>query len=229
MTRLPISFSILLSKYWLKRLGGVNEEPSSETFKTFANVNFLFFHLSWIFSHSLCWHLGKESSLQPYPSLPYLKQTKTNSESTNMYLRPWFGTHRNDTKQGCLEFWLKCPFSLAHSFGYSLQALKELIWKKKIKGFLTLNSLFMFISHLCCDFNQQSPGIATWSLFDQETSLCCPELDVPPSLTDFIEGGVDDGALLCSRSAGCKQELGADKHSQDPVGAHGIWIPSSLK
>ena len=142
MTRLPISFSVLLSKYWLKRLVGVNEEPSSETFKTFANVNFLFFHLSWIFSHSLCWHLGKESSLQPYPSLPYLKQTKTNSESTNMYLRPWFGTHRNDTKQGCLEFWLKCPFSLAHSFGYSLQALKELIWKKKNQRLFNIKQPF---------------------------------------------------------------------------------------
>ena len=120
----------------------MNEEPSSETFKTFANVNFLLFHLSLIFSHPLCWHLGKQSSLKLYPSLPYLKQTKTNSESTNMYLRPWFGTHRNDTKQGCLEFWLKCPFSLAHSFGESLQALKELIWKKKNQRLFNIKQSF---------------------------------------------------------------------------------------
>ena len=72
------------------------------------------------------------------------------------------GTHKNDIKQGHLVFWLKCPFSLAHAvLPTALKALKELIWKKKIKGFLTLNSLFMFISHLCCDFNQQCPDVAT--------------------------------------------------------------------
>lgn len=143
------------------------------------------------FSVPFCWDLGKQNSLKPYHSLPFLKKTKTNPESTNIYLRHWFGTHGNDWN--ALSPWL-IVLPPAHG------APKELIWEKKKKErLLTLNRLFTFISHLCCDFNQQSPDVATAALLAQEASMCCPESRLSPSLADFSERGIV--MSLCCPSA----------------------------
>lgn len=49
------------------------------------------------------------------------------------------------------------------TFAYSSKGTKGINMEKKNQRLLTLNSLFMFISHLYCDFNQKSPDVATAS------------------------------------------------------------------
>lgn len=121
-------------------------------------------------------------------------------------------------------FWLKCPFSLAHSLlPTAHRAPKKLIWKKH-QRLLTLNSLFMFISLLYCDFNQKSPDVSL-----PRTQACVVlSSDSAPSLANFTEGVLVDGFLLSSSSARCKHKLGVGQAFPGSCGAYSIWILSLL-
>lgn len=113
----------------------------------------------------------------------------------------------------------------SYSFAYSSQGTKGInLEETKNQSLLTLNNLFMFISHLCCDFSQQSRDVATLTLLAQEGS---PE--TAPGPADCSEGDAGDGSLLSSSSAGHKQELGAGQAVPGSYGAHSIWITSSFK
>lgn len=124
-----------------------------------------------VFLCSLLLRLGQTKQLKTISFTPLPQRNKN---------KPWIykhGTHGNDWN--ALSPWL-IVFSPAH------RAPKELIWgKKKKERLLTLNRLFMFISHLCCDFNQQSPDVATAALFAQEASMCCPESRLSPQFGWF--------------------------------------------
>lgn len=160
------------------------------------------------FSVPFCWDLGKQNSLKPYHSLPFLKKTKTNPESTNIYLRHWFGTHGNDWN--ALSPWL-IVLPPAHG------APKELIWKKKKrKAFNTKQAFHVHKPSVlwlqpaeswCCHSSPPCPG----------GQYVLSRIQTQPQFGWFQWEGHCYESLLSISSARCKHKSGADKHSQGSV------------
>jgi hypothetical protein len=57
----------------------------------------------------------------------------------------------------------------------------------------------MFVSHLCCDFNQRSPDVATRALLAQEASTSWLSPEAPVGSAELLAGGVGDD--LCCPAA----------------------------
>lgn len=117
-------------------------------------------------------------------------------------------------------FWVKCLISLDHSFAYCSQDTKGEIDMKKVQRLLTLNRLFMFISHLCCVFKQWSPDVAT-------DSFCSGGWCVPPQ----AGGSSSFGWFPCRKDQGhvlqynwCKHKPRVGQAPLGPCGAYNIWI-----
>lgn len=72
----------------------------------------------------------------------------------------------------------------------------------------------MFISHLLCDFNQQSPDAATLSLLAQEVSMCCLE---PPAQLISLREALAMGLSYPPAQLDINISKELDKHSQGPV------------